>query len=124
MATIEIMAILVSTFTVTSYRSVPEQTDATPFITSIGQFVHPHGVAVSQDLLKNGTFRYGDHIYIEGLGIKVVNDTTNARLRNHVDVWVPTYADEKAIGWRKNVRIYRINVRKQRINVPVAASRN
>lgn len=98
---------LVGNMTVTSYRSVPEQTDDSPYITSIGQRTHPHGVAVSQDLLKNGALKYGDFIVVEGYGIKVVNDTMHPRHKNHVDIWVETYNQEKAVGVKK-LKIYRI----------------
>jgi 3D (Asp-Asp-Asp) domain-containing protein len=98
---------LVGNMTVTSYRSVPEQTDDSPFITSIGQRTHPHGVAVSQDLLKSGALKYGDFIMVEGYGLKVVNDTMNPRHKNHVDLWVETYQQEKAVGVKK-LKIYRV----------------
>lgn len=86
--------------TVTSYRSVPEQTDTSPYTTSIGHHVHPYGCAVSQDLFKRGIVSYGDIIYIPGFGFKVVNDTMNPRIKNHIDIWVATKAEEKRIGVR------------------------
>lgn len=98
---------LVGNLTVTSYRSVPEQTDDSPFYTSIGEHVHKNGVAVSQDMLKSGVVKYGDVLYIEGIGFKVVNDVMNARHKNHLDIWVETYEQEKAIGVRKLV-VYRV----------------
>lgn len=101
---------LIGNMTVTSYRSVPEQTDDSPFYTSIGEHVHRNGVAVSPDLLKSGAIKYGDIIYIEDYGFKVVNDTTNPRLKNHVDMWVETYAQEKSVGVKK-LAIYRVRGR-------------
>lgn len=97
------IGVLLGNMTVTSYRSVPEQTDSTPFITASGEHVHPHGVALSRDLLKRwgGPVSYGDFVYIEGYGLKVVNDTMHPRHRNHVDIWVKTYDEEKAIGWKQ-----------------------
>jgi len=117
-----LLGILLGNMTITSYRSVENQTDSTPFITSIGEPVHPHGVALSRDLLRRwgGPVEYGDYIYIEGYGIKVVNDCMadywclqyaiikdknhcikKKYIRKHVDIWVETYAEEKQIGWRK-----------------------
>ncbi len=117
-----LLSILIGHMTVTSYRSVPEQTDLTPFITATGEHVTPHGVALSRDLLKRwgGPIDYGDYIYLEGYGIKVVNDCMadywcleytlregkrhcirKKYIRNHVDIWVSTYKEEKKIGWRK-----------------------
>lgn len=81
--------------TVTSYRSVPEQTDDTPFHTSIGERVHNHGVAVSQDWLKSGMIKYGDMVYVEEIGWKVVNDTMNSRHKQRFDVWVETRDEER-----------------------------
>lgn len=95
-----LIGVFVGNLTLTSYRSVPEQTDTSPYWTSIGERVNSHGVAVSQDLLKSGIVRYGDLLYIEGQGFKVVNDCMNSRLKKSVDVWVETYEDEKAVGKR------------------------
>lgn len=98
-----LVAVLIANATVTSYRSVATQTDGSPFTTSIGEHVHPHGVAVSRDLLARwgGPLNYGDTIYVEGYGFKVVNDCTHERLKQHVDLWVATYEEEKAVGVRR-----------------------
>lgn len=96
-----IVAVLLSTCTVTSYRSVPSQTDDSPYYTSIGEHVNPNGVAVSQDLLKSKKVHYGDVLYIEGVGFKHVNDCMAARHRNAVDVWVETYDQEKKFGVKR-----------------------
>lgn len=93
--TIAIVTILIGTFDVTSYRSVSSQTDDTPYHTSIGQRTHPHGIAVSQDLLKSGHVRYGDLIYVEDVGFKFVNDTMHIRHKEHIDVWVSSYKEEQ-----------------------------
>lgn len=86
---------LIGNFEVTAYRSVPEQTDDSPFITSIGERVNEHGIAVSQDLLRSGIIKYGDTVYVEEIGFKVVNDTMHSRWNKRLDVWVPSYGDEK-----------------------------
>lgn len=94
---------LVGQLSVTSYRSVPEQTDDSPYITSIGERVHPHGVAVSRDLLKRwgGPLDYGDLVFVEGYGFKVINDCMHERHRSAVDIWVATLEEERKIGTRK-----------------------
>ena len=58
---------------------------------------------MSRDLLakQGGPLHYGDWIYVEGYGLKVVNDTMNERHKNHVDLWVATYTEEKSVGVRK-----------------------
>lgn len=88
--------------TVTSYRSVPNQTDDSPYYTSTGEHVHPHGIAVSRDLHKRwgGPLNYGDVVYIEGYGFKVVNDVMNQRHKQAIDIWVATFDEEKAVGVR------------------------
>ena len=83
---------------ITSYRSVPEQTDSSPFIAADGHHVHPYGVAVSRDLHQRwgGPLKFGDVLYVEGVGFKVVNDTMNKRHRTAIDVWVKRLKDEQA----------------------------
>jgi 3D (Asp-Asp-Asp) domain-containing protein len=88
------MSIFLGNLQVTSYRSVPQQTDDSPFITSTGERVCRDGVAVSQDLLQSKKVRYGDWLYIEGVGLKRVNDTMHRRHKDHIDIWVPTLKAE------------------------------
>lgn len=91
-------ALLIGNLSITAYRSVPSQTDDSPYVTSIGERVHPHGVAVSRDLLKRwgGPLNYGDVLYIEDIGFKVVNDCMAERHKQHIDIWVSTLEKEKA----------------------------
>ena len=95
--------LLLGNMTITSYRSVPEQTDSTPFITASGERVHKHGVALSRNYLKRwgGPVEYGDLVYIEGFGFKIVNDTMHPRHQNNIDIWVGTYEEEKAIDVKR-----------------------
>lgn len=72
----------------TAYRSIPAQTDASPWITSIGHRTSEEGVAISQDLLKNKQACYGDTVYLPGTGLRIINDTMNARHVQSLDVWV------------------------------------
>lgn len=106
-----LIAVLIANVTLTSYRSVPEQTDDSPFFTSIGERVSPRGCAVSRDLLKRwgGPLSYGDLIYIDGVGFRFVNDCMAARHKQAVDVWVATLKDEKAVGVRKNKQIWLVH---------------
>lgn len=106
-----LIAVLIGNMTLTSYRSVPEQTDDTPYHTSIGERVSPRGCAVSRDLLKRwgGPLNYGDLIYIEGVGYRFVNDTMNQRHKQHVDIWVETYQEEKTFGVKKDKKIWLIH---------------
>jgi len=100
---------------VTSYRATPAQTRPDckgrfACTTAEGDGITRHGVAVSQDLLKSGRVRYGDVLYIDGFGFRVVNDCMNARITNAVDLLVFTKAEEKAVGvQRRNVYLVRGN---------------
>ncbi len=104
-------AILIGNLQVTAYRSVPSQTDASPYYTSTNELVSPDGVAISQDLIclackklhkrckhpENPTaLHYGDWIYIDKVGYKRVNDLMAKRHKMRVDVWVRNYKEEKA----------------------------
>lgn len=105
-------AILIGTMTLTSYRATPAQTKPScrsnhECTTSIGENVSELGAAASQDLLKSGKLHYRDSVYIEGVGFRIINDCTHARLRNTIDVFVYTKAQEKAFGVRK-LRVWRV----------------
>lgn len=105
----------------TGYQSEPRFTDNTPFHTSIGEKVHPHGIAASQDLLCPASLfkdlrikrhkaetchlkhklHYHDLLWVEGVGFKILNDTMNKRHRNHVDVWCASHEQEKKLKPQK-----------------------
>lgn len=80
------------------------QTDDSPNYTATGEKTCGHGIAISGDLLRKygGPLEYGDVVYIEGIGFKIVNDTMNPRLKQRFDVWVATYKEEKEFD-----RLYR-----------------
>lgn len=92
-----LVTVLLGVFTPTAYRSVPNQTDSSPNFTATGEKTCGHGIAISGDLLRRngGPLDYGDLVYIEDVGFKVVNDTMNARHKQRFDVWVATYKEEK-----------------------------
>lgn len=107
-----LIALFLGNMNVTAYRSVPEQTDSSPYLTSIGERVCKDGVAVSQDLLKSKKIKYGDWVYIEGIGLKRVNDTMHSRFKNHVDVWVRTLDEEKKFHKKykdKQLKVWVVN---------------
>lgn len=131
-----IVAILIGNLTITSYRSVPQQTDSTPYHTSTGAHVEAGGVAVSRDLLCGACrklhrrcqhpeytkkIHYGDWLFISGQGFRFVNDcmsdTSNIRvkgrrkkvlIKNQIDIWVKSYNEEKSINIKK-LNVYKIN---------------
>lgn len=102
---------LLGNLTITSYQPKESQTDASPWTTSIGERVHPHGVAASRDLLKRwgGPLDYGDWIYIDGYGFKVVNDCMSdtkwddvkkkrVPIVKSLDIWVSSKDEEHRVG--------------------------
>lgn len=109
--TLALIAVLIGNLTLTSYRSVPNQTDSAPYYTSIGERVSVRGCAVSRDLLKRwgGPLNYGDLIYIEGVGFRFINDCMAARHKCAVDIWVETYQAEKAIGVKKGRKVWLVS---------------
>ncbi len=91
---LRVKAILIGLMTLTSYRSVPGQTDSSPFYTSTGEHVSISGAAISQDRLcgacrklhkrcKEPSYdkkiHYGDVLYIKDIGFRVVNDCMGVR---------------------------------------------
>ena len=132
------VAVLIGELTVTSYRSIPAQTDSTPFHTSTGAHVEPGGAAVSRDLLCGACrklhkrcrhpeyakkLHYGDWLYVDGYGFRFINDvmgktsTTKVKGRRHkriitnqIDIWVSSYKEEKIVGFSK-LKVYKIQMR-------------
>lgn len=93
----------------TAYRSVQNQTDSSPFHTSIGHRTHPYGCAISRDLI-GSVLNYGDIIYIPGFGFRVVNDVMGPKATKSIDLWVASKSDEARVGVRKvTVIILRAN---------------
>lgn len=102
-----LLIVLLGTMTVTAYRPVPAQTDLSPTFTSIGDRTTRYGIAVSQDLLETGEIKYGDVLKVDGLGLRIVNDTMARRHTRSVDLLVLTREEEKRVGIRR-CKIWRI----------------
>lgn len=104
--------VLIGNLVVTAYQPIPAQTrdgcrGVHDCFTANGDVPTKYGVAVSQDLLKSGRLHYGEPIYVEGIGWKIVNDCMNARYKNRIDIMVWTHDAEKKIGTR-HVRVYHV----------------
>lgn len=137
--------LLAGTLIATSYRSVPNQTDNSPFITSIGEHCYNGGAAISQDKLCKVCRRahkrckepsdvryihYGDCLYIEGIGFKIVNDCMGKykhyriktkqgfksrfiKQENWIDVWVGSYKDEHLFHKKFGMKQHKIWIVKE-----------
>jgi hypothetical protein len=118
--------ILLGSFYVTSYQSVPGQTDKSPLYTSTGERAGSDGVAISQDLICGACRRlhrrckhpeypyrlhYGDWLYVENVGYKRINDVMNRRFKRRMDVWVASWKQEHAFHLRfcnTNLTVYKL----------------
>lgn len=95
--------------TVTAYRPIKAQTDSSPNWTSVGTPAIMGICAASRDLLESGQLNYGDIVSVPKLGVYKVMDTMNARHKKHIDILVYTKAQERIVGWRKQVLITKVN---------------
>ena len=82
--------------TVTSYNSVPEQTDSTPFITASG--THVRDGVVASNYLPIGTRVRFPNLY--GSKIFVVEDRMNARYHKKIDIWSDDIQFSRKFGAR------------------------
>jgi 3D (Asp-Asp-Asp) domain-containing protein len=94
-------AVRVAYATITAYASIPGETDDSPFVTADGSHVADGIVAANW-------LKFGTRIRIPQLSgdkVYVVHDRMNKRYSDRVDVWVPTVAQENAVGLRRNYKI-------------------
>lgn len=71
---------------VTAYSSSPDETDSTPFITANGTRVHDGIIATNM-------FPFGTRVEIPSLfgnKVFVVEDRMASRIKNTVDIWMPS----------------------------------
>jgi 3D (Asp-Asp-Asp) domain-containing protein len=71
---------------VTAYNPVRSQTDNSPFITASNKRVGVGMAALSRDLEREFGFRFGDSVYLYGIGRFVFEDRMHRRKRRHVDI--------------------------------------
>ncbi len=93
----------------TAYTSHRNQTDKTPFLAAWNNHLKPGMkiIAVSPDLIKKYGLTNGVKVKILGLkGYYVVRDKMNARLRNHIDIYMGVNK-RRALQWgRKRIVLY------------------
>ena len=88
-----------STLTVTAYTNRPQETNNCPKTATMEQAVPGWTVAVSRDLIH----WLGGRVYIEGVGVRRVNDLMNARHERTLDLLVGTVSD--AVEWGRQERM-------------------
>lgn len=88
--------------TLTAYTTCPTETNRDNGNTALMQRpVTGWTVAVSQDL----SYLLGKVIYIEGVGVRYVNDLMNSRFKNMVDVLVPNKSSAMHFGVKKGRQV-------------------
>jgi 3D (Asp-Asp-Asp) domain-containing protein len=84
---------------ITAYSSTPEETDDTPFITASGKYVRD-GIVATNELPMGTKIRipaiYGDKVF-------VVEDRMHKRMKNKVDIWMPTKEQALQFGIKKTM---------------------
>lgn len=84
--------------TVTAYTASRNECDSTPNVTAIMEKpVAGWTVAVSRDLV----WMLGKKVYIEGLGVRLVQDLMNERFTERLDVLMPDKKSAKKFGKKK-----------------------
>jgi len=93
----------------TAYTSHRSQTDSTPFLAAWNNRIRPgmRIIAVSPDLIRKYGLTNGVRVKIGGLpGTYVVRDKMNARLHDHIDIYMGTNR-RRALRWgRRRVVLY------------------
>lgn len=93
--------------TLTAYTAGPESTGKSPGhpaygVTASGKYVKDHHtIAVDPRVIPMGT-----KVYIEGLGIRVAEDTGGAIKGNRIDVYMSDLSAAIQFGVKKNVKVY------------------
>lgn len=83
---------------VTAYNPVRSQTDSSPLITASNKRVRVGMIALSRDLEREFGFRFGDTVYLNGLGRFVFEDRMHRRKRRHVDILMLNPVDARRFG--------------------------
>ncbi len=92
--------------TATAYSPTPEECDNTPFITASGRRVRRGIIALSRDIEREFGVRFGDVLYLEGLGYYQFQDRMHRRWKRRVDIFHPTRQEAEDFGLLRNVRVY------------------
>ena len=83
---------------VTAYNPVWSQTDSSPLITASNKRVRAGMAALSRDLEREFGFRFGDAVYLYGIGRFVFEDRMHRRKRRHVDILMFNPTEARKFG--------------------------
>ena len=86
------------TVKVTKYNAVPEQTDDTPTITASNKTIEKGVVALSRDIEEELGLKFGDKIYLKGLGYYIFEDRMNKKWTRRVDIYEKSILEAKKFG--------------------------
>ncbi len=95
----------VMTVTVTAYSPSVDETDSTPYITASNTRVRDGICALSRDIEKELDLRFGDMIYLEGIGTCEFQDRMHKRMRRTVDLFIWWKRAAKRFGVIEGVRM-------------------
>ena len=87
---------------VTAYNPVRSQTDSSPLITASNKRVRVGMIALSRDLEREFGFRFGDTVYLYGIGRFVFEDRTHRRKRRHVDILMFNPMEARKFGVKRS----------------------
>lgn len=95
--------------TVTSYNNDIAQTDNTPNITASNRPVKDGIIAVSRDMIKDGTIKYGDLVYIDCFNRWfIADDTMNERFTRRLDVFMYDKKESLKINKKCNIEVIHV----------------
>ncbi len=83
---------------VTAYNPVKAQTDNTPMTTASNKKVKEGMIALSRDLEKEFGFKFGDEIFLLGLGKFIFEDRMNKRWKRRVDILMMSKKKARGFG--------------------------
>jgi len=89
---------------ITAYSSDIEQTDSSPWLTSLGDSACFGIVALSQDLLDK--FGYECQVFLPQFNMRfVVKDCMPEKWKNRIDVWLPSKFNAQLFGIKRNCEV-------------------
>jgi len=87
--------------TVSAYNPLPGQTDDTPLITASNSVVREGYCALSRDLERQLNLKFGDLIFLDGIGACQFQDRMHRRKRKAVDLFMWEKSDAVQFGRRR-----------------------